>query len=176
MDRERMVRFQDSFMSSPIVNPFANKGEVYLCEDMATVCDAMKVDLNTQVMLAYYDAKTLEDFCLLAEADLKDLITKARLMRRAIPPLQIRKIEVLREWVQEISKPRDESRLPAWIRLAQPKRKRKSKKLIPEDWKDLFRQDLPRLKHNLQKKGANLSGFASFMPSFHAINMCGMVS
>jgi hypothetical protein len=173
-----ITNFQNAFLTRPpaAINPFSNKGEVYLCEDMATVCDAMKLDLNTQVMLAYYDAKTLEDFCLMAEADLKDMISRARAMRRAIPPLQIRKIEVLREWVQELSKPKDESRLPAWIRLSRPKRsRRKSKKLIPEDWKEEFRRDLPKLKHNLQKKGASLSGFGSFIPSFRSIGMCGLV-
>lgn len=163
---------------SPIVNPFANKGEVYLYNDMAAVADAIKLDLNTQVMLAYYDAKSLEDFCLMAEADLKDMVVKARQMRRAIPPLQIRKVEVLREWVREISVPQDESRLPAWIRLAQPRRKRRSKKqLIPDDWKEQFRRDLPKLKHSLRKRGENSSllDMGNILPNFQRITMCGFV-
>ncbi len=159
------------------INPFANKGEVYLCQDMALVADAMNLDWNTRVMLAYYDAKTLEDFCLLAESDLKDLVARAQAMRRTIPPLQLRKIQVLREWVQEISSSQDESRLPGWIKLTQKKSKRKSKKIIPEDWKTQFTRDLPRLKHQLKKKGADLStfSFSYFAPSLQSISMCGLV-
>lgn len=162
------------------INPFANKGEVYLCHDMALVADAMKLDLNTRIMLAYYDAKTLEDFSLLAESDLKDLVTRAQAMRRTIPPLQIRKIQVLREWVQEISTPQDESRLPAWIRLAQKKKKsnKKTKKLIPEDWKAQFTRDLPKLKHQLRQQGGTsfpTFSLSYFAPSFQSISMCGLV-
>ena len=163
---------------APIFNPFANKGEVYLCEDMALVSDAMKLDLNTQIMLAYYDAKSLEDFCLIAEDDLKDMIVNARSMRRTLPPLQIRKIEVLHEWVKEISNPREDARRPSWIRFSQHRHssRRRPKKLIPDDWKEQFRRDLPQLKHNLRQKGASLSGFSNFIPSFQSVNMCGTVT
>jgi hypothetical protein len=49
--------------SRPSPNTFANKRENQLGSDMMVLAEAMHLELNTQTMLAYYDARTLEDFC-----------------------------------------------------------------------------------------------------------------
>jgi hypothetical protein len=156
-------------------NPFANKGETQLGSDMIVLAEALTLDLNTQTMLAYYDARSLEDFCLMAEADFKDLLAKARSMNRALPPLQIRKVQVLREWVQELSKPRDDSTLPAWVRLSQPKTSNKKGSLIPKDWKMRLKKDLPQLKMKLKVKGERLTSYPwiNYLLSFRSIVLCG---
>jgi hypothetical protein len=156
-------------------NPFANKGETQLGSDMIVLAEALSLDLNTQTMLAYYDARSLEDFCLMAEADFKDLLAKARSMNRALPPLQIRKVQVLREWGQELSKPRDDSALPAWVRLSQPKASNKKGSLIPKDWKMRLKQDLPQLKMKLKAKGERLTSYPwiNYLLSFRTIVLCG---
>ena len=167
-------------MSKPlfqvIVNPFEYRRDVYLARDMAYVADAMNLDVNTQAMLALYDAKSLEDFSLMAPADIHDLVGKAQSMRRAIPPLQVRKIEVLREWIQEISRPKDETQIPTWTRRDRTRRG-KSRRLIPRDWKEQFESDLPRLKQKLQALSSTLSIFPmnSFAPNFRILTMCGLV-
>ena len=167
-------------MSKPlfqvIVNPFEYRRDVYLGRDMAYVADAMNLDVNTQAMLALYDAKSLEDFSLMAHADMHDLVMKAQSMRRAIPPLQVRKIEVLREWIQEISRPKDESQMPAWARRDRTRR-RKSRRLIPRDWKEQFESDLPMLKQKLQVQSSSMSVFRvdSFAPNFRILTMCGLI-
>ena len=167
-------------MSKPlfqvIVNPFEYRRDVYLGRDMAYVADAMNLDVNTQAMLALYDAKSLEDFSLMAHADMHDLVMKAQSMRRAIPPLQVRKIEVLREWIQEISRPKDETQIPTWTRRDRTRRG-KSRRLIPRDWKEQFESDLPRLKQKLQALSYTLSIFPmnSFAPNFRILTMCGLV-
>ena len=167
-------------MSKPlfqvIVNPFEYRRDVYLGRDMAYVADAMNLDVNTQAMLALYDAKSLEDFSLMAHADMHDLVMKAQSMRRAIPPLQVRKIEVLREWIQDISRPKDESQMPAWARRDRTHR-RKSRRLIPRDWKEQFESDLPMLKQKLQVQSSSMSLFRvdSFAPNFRILTMCGLI-
>eukprot|EP00934_Nitzschia_sp_Nitz4_P005411 Nitzschia sp. Nitz4//scaffold348_size17284//3656//4534//NITZ4_008841-RA/size17284-processed-gene-0.9-mRNA-1//-1//CDS//3329548685//5401//frame0 len=162
-----------------MINPFSNTGDISLGYDMALVADALKLDMNSQVMLAYFDARSLEDFCLMTEADLHQLVATARDMRRALPPLQIRKIEVLRDWAKGLSEPKDESHLPVWVKLTTPKRaKCKKGELIPKDWKTQFRRDLPNLKVNLRRKGEHAAAFGQFgkfVPNFHSISMCGII-
>jgi hypothetical protein len=45
---------------------------------MLILAEAMHLELNTQTMLAYYDARTLEDFCFMADVDFNELVAKAR--------------------------------------------------------------------------------------------------
>jgi hypothetical protein len=158
-------------------NPFAHKGETQLGPDMAVLAETLNLDLNTRTMLAYYDARTLEDFCLMADADLEDLVSKARSMSRALPPLQIRKVEVLREWVRDLMKPIDDSHLPAWAKQPKPTRASRNKAtLIPKDWKARFKRDLPTIKESLRRRGESpptTPPWQSFILSYRNI-LCGL--
>lgn len=158
-------------------NPFANSGNIFLAQDMSTIAEAMRLDTNTQTMLAYYDAKTLEDFCMMAEVDLRDMIEKAEKMKRALAPLQIRKIEVLREWAQQLCRSDDKLGLTSWIRLMQMKKSNDGDSIVPSDWKQKFDEDLPKLKETLKIKALSMPKCSAFeySPSFKSINMCGHV-
>lgn len=145
-------------------NIFAMAGEAKLSSDMNYLAEGMNLDVNTRTMLAYYDAKTLEDFSMMSEADLYDMVSRARLMNRALPPLQVRKVEVLREWVKDLLDPHDpddddESNFPAsWKKQKQTRaNSKKLQEYVPNDWKLKFRKDLPKLKHSLKTRGENMT-------------------
>ena len=67
----------------------------------------------------------------MVEADLQDLVSRARLMNRALLPLQVRKVEVLREWVRDLIDPEDETEddedMPTWQRQMQARLKKQKK-------------------------------------------------
>ena len=119
--------------------------------DMMVLANTFHLDKNTQILLAYYDARTLEDFCLMTKVDFDTLLVSATLHNRPLPPLQIRKVQVLREWVQSLvdTKP---VHIPAWIQTTSENPVEKAN-LIPSDWKRRFQQDLPKLKKLLKLKG-----------------------
>lgn len=161
------------------MNQFKNASEIHLEDDMAYIARQFKLDKNAQLMLAYYDARSLEDFCLMSIADVNDMIQRAKEMERALPPLQIRKIRVLREWVQELADPQDNLDIPAWVRISKSKRiRRKKGELIPSNWKSEFKKDLPDLKEELQKRADDLSFsnlLSAYLPTFQSFGMCGYV-
>jgi hypothetical protein len=130
-------------------DPFANKGTEKLGPDMMILVDAFHLDKNTQVLLAYYDARTLEDFCCMTQVDFDELKLSAERMNRALPPLQIRKVQTLREWVQGLAKNADNKPLRE---LNMPERLDRAN-LIPKDWKRKFKDALPDLKHALKERG-----------------------
>ena len=123
---------------------------------MMYLADAFHLDQNTRVLLAYYDARTLEDFCCMTQVDFDELKLSAECLNRALPPLQIRKIQVLREWVQGLAN--KASKTPLW-ELGMPDRV----KLIPKDWKKQFKEALPDLKQDLKKRGER---WTNSCPSF----------
>eukprot|EP00751_Fragilariopsis_kerguelensis_P009969 CAMPEP_0170785278 /NCGR_PEP_ID=MMETSP0733-20121128/16794_1 /TAXON_ID=186038 /ORGANISM="Fragilariopsis kerguelensis, Strain L26-C5" /LENGTH=230 /DNA_ID=CAMNT_0011130667 /DNA_START=470 /DNA_END=1159 /DNA_ORIENTATION=- len=73
------------------------KARLTLNKDMTVLADGINLDHNSRLMLAAYDARTLDDFYLMADTDFRDLIKKARMTK-----LQIRKIRKLRRWLKEI--------------------------------------------------------------------------
>jgi hypothetical protein len=139
---------------------------------MSILADGMNLDQKTRTMLAYYDARSTEDFALMADVDFYDLVAKARSMNRALPPLQIRKVEVLREWVKDLTyverDPLDE--IDEVSTLARMTKKRRlmrtgaekvnrdcSPQSLPRDWKIRFKRELPRLRVNLKARGESLT-------------------
>jgi len=171
------TRYVSKPLFQVVVNPFEHRREVFLGRDMSHIADALKIDYNTQAMLAFYDAKSLEDFSLMAQSDVQDLVAKAQSMGRTIPPLQVRKIEVLREWIQSISRPRDDSKVSPWRSRRTASHLGKARRLIPRDWKERFHKDLPRLLEKLQAQSSAVSTFSiqSFTPNWRRITMCGFV-
>lgn len=134
---------------SSSADPLAIKGTEQLGPDMMILVDAFNLDKNTQVLLAYYDARTLEDFCCMTQVDFDELMLSAERLNRALPPLQIRKVQILREWVQGLAKKADNK--PLWA-LDMSERFDMAN-LIPKDWKRKFKDALPDLKHALKERG-----------------------
>lgn len=79
--------------------------------DMTILAEGFKLDKNSRSMLVQFDAKTLEDFSLMNDDDFDLLVEKARSIGKELPPLQVRKVQVLREWVQGLCPP--DERVPA---------------------------------------------------------------
>jgi hypothetical protein len=123
-----------------------------LGNDMIILAEGMHLDANTKALLAKYDAKTIDDFFMMGDVDFNDLLAKARTSNRGLPPLQIRKVRILREWVTELVKSADPSDLP-WAKFKNKDGKDPTaKSLVPKDWKRRFKQDLPTLKKKLREK------------------------
>jgi hypothetical protein len=134
---------------------------VKLEKDMTLLADAIHLDNNTRTLLASYDAKTIEDFFMMGETDFQHLLAKARNSNRGLPPLQIRKVRILREWITDLinaTHPDVSSFLP-WETSATEKNSLNvtSDSLLPKDWKRRFQQDLPKLKKKLRRKGDSLA-------------------
>jgi hypothetical protein len=72
-------------------------------------------------------------------------------LNRAMPPLQIRKVQVLREWVQGLVKKKADDK-PWWELKGIPEQV-DTANLIPEDWKQKFKDALPDLKRALKERG-----------------------
>jgi hypothetical protein len=64
---------------------------IQLESDMLILADGMHLDRNTRMLLASFDAKTVEDFFMMGDVDFNRLLAKARTTNRSLPPLQIRK-------------------------------------------------------------------------------------
>lgn len=152
-------------------NPFSNKMEKGLGPDMMFLADAMKLEINTQTMLSHYDARSIEDFLFMSDNDFKDLCAKAKLMNRTLPPLQIRKVGVLKEWVRKmVDTTSNDSQAPDWAK--QPKTT-----IVPKGWRIQFKRDLPTIKQNLRARseirGSN--PLASFFLNLRSMFLCGAV-
>jgi hypothetical protein len=168
--RKRVKRIQAGDGSEKPPTP-----EPELGSEMMILAEAMHLELNTQSMLASYDARTLEDFCFMADVDFNDLVAKARSMNRALPPLQIRKVQVLRDWVKGLIDTKDDdSNLPLWARKS-PSNPRRKATMIPKDWKARFKQDIPKLKQALKAKGEKLTThpWLNYLLSFRTMFACG---
>jgi hypothetical protein len=140
---------------------------------MLIVADAFHLDENTRALLANYDARSLEDFCLMTERDMYGLLSAARREGRPLPPLQVRKIEVLRDWVQDLADTQiekvDTDESNSILAKSDDDEDEESlevlskSSLIPSNWKRRFRQDLPFLKEQLRLRGEDgpptLTGF-----------------
>jgi len=132
------------------------RSRIQLGSDMLVLADGMHLDSNTKTLLASYDARTVEDFFCMGEQDFKELIDRGRNTNRRLPPLQIRKVRILREWLTDLveASNTDATGLP-WFK---PKdindaKKNQSSSILPRDWKRRFKNDLPMLKKKLRQKG-----------------------
>lgn len=150
---------------------------VKLHADMKVLADGIHLDKNTRTLLAVYDARSIEDFFLMGEYDLNHMLAKARASNRGLPPLQIRKVKILRQWIADIVDDADPDKLPEWAKKRRAHGRRaqggklsssrhdkvtddsdgdeaaKDQSLIPDDWEKRFNRDLPKLKKKLRAKG-----------------------
>jgi len=147
-----------------------------LNRDMTVLADGINLDDNSRLMLAAYDARTLDDFYLMADTDFRDLIQKARITNHSLPPLQIRKIRKLRRWLKEIIDENMEEQLHYQNTMdgdqsTSCRRSRAStcntydnkhdknnnkQQLVPKDWKEQYKNDLPFMKMQLRQQGDSI--------------------
>lgn len=149
---------------------------------MLLLADAIHLDNNTKMMLASYDAKTVEDFFMMGDADFHHLLARARNDKRGLPPLQIRKVRILREWITELveSTHPDLPYLPCLMTskmssTGRSKTALEEVSLLPSDWKRRFYKDLPTLKKKLRRKGNSFSEvfpWLSYLINFRE-SLCG---
>jgi hypothetical protein len=139
---------------------------------MLVLADGMHLDRNTRMLLASYDAKTVEDFFMMGDMDFNQLLAKARTANRGLPPLQIRKVQILRSWLTKLVESHNSSDhgLP-WGQDTSEH----SDTLLPKDWKRRFKNDLPSLKKKLRSRGDSIFEmipFLSYLISF-CDSICG---
>lgn len=123
-----------------------------LGKDMTYVADGMNLDKNTRCLLAAYDAKTIDDFYLMSDNDFAFLVQRANANNHSLPPLQIRKVRMLRRWLKEVVEDNiseNDDTDPTSLR-------KQHFRLIPKDWKDQYKNDLPHLKLQLRQQGDSL--------------------
>lgn len=119
---------------------------------MTYLADGMKLDKNMRYFLAVFDANNLEDFYLMSDSDFFALVQKAKASNRCIPPLQLRKVQMLRRWIKEVV---EDHVLETEDENGTCRRKRKVQ-LIPKDWKEQYRNDLPHLKLQLRQQSESI--------------------
>eukprot|EP00534_Pseudo-nitzschia_fraudulenta_P009268 CAMPEP_0201152806 /NCGR_PEP_ID=MMETSP0851-20130426/13394_1 /ASSEMBLY_ACC=CAM_ASM_000631 /TAXON_ID=183588 /ORGANISM="Pseudo-nitzschia fraudulenta, Strain WWA7" /LENGTH=145 /DNA_ID=CAMNT_0047429905 /DNA_START=177 /DNA_END=614 /DNA_ORIENTATION=+ len=121
---------------------------------MTILADGMNLDGNTRCLLAAYDARTLDDFYLMSNADFRNLIQRAKATNHSLPPLQIRKVRMLRRWLKEIidDNMSEEYEDDMHSEITDAFR-RKRNKLVPKDWREQYKNDLPHLKIELRQQG-----------------------
>ena len=140
---------------------------------MTVLADGINLDGNTRLLLAAYDARTLDDFYLMADIDFKDLINKAKGTNNCLPPLQVRKIRILRRWLKDIideNMGENDEHSPRTRSSSSNKKHNRRRRLVPKDWIQQYQNDLPHLKMQLRQQGD------SYLERFPIINvMLGMV-
>jgi len=150
-----------------------------LHRDMRLICDVFRISEQSRYALRSFDAATLEDFSLMSDEDFADLILYQARVGTPVPPLQQRKLSVLRSWVRSIAtvenlevpetmssmsnksedinlnesnEGNDETTPKASFKFSARKR---GGTFIPADWEGKFYADLPRLRKELQQLGGN---------------------
>ena len=73
-----------------------------LDDDMEFLCQTMRINDNTRVLLTYFDAGTVEDFALMTPFDFRAMMEHSARFGRPFPPLQQRKVAVLSKWLREM--------------------------------------------------------------------------
>lgn len=126
--------------------------------DMNVLCDAFRLSNNTRFALAAYDATTIEDFAFMTDSDFQGMVLSTSHIGRPIPPLQQRKVMVLLDWARALI---DENVANASGGKESPANT--DAELIPFDWEQRFRKDLPKLKRKLKELGAAKSWRTSFV-------------
>ena len=120
-------------------------------KDMIHLADGLNLDPNTRCLLAAFDARTLDDFYLMSDNDFSTLVFRAKMTQNSLPPLQIRKVQMLRRWLSDLVEEN--------INGSDSGRSRSRKRdfrLIPKDWKDQYKNDLPHLKVQLRQQGDSI--------------------
>jgi hypothetical protein len=121
---------------------------------MTVLADGMNLDQNARNLLAAYDSKTLEDFYLMTDSDYSSLVNRAKARKHPLPPLQIRKIQMLRRWMREVV---DDNIYEHEETNNRSLRSRKRNvDLVPKDWKAQYKNDLPHLKLQLREQGDSI--------------------
>lgn len=122
---------------------------------MTYLADGMNLDKNTRCLLAAYDAKTIDDFYLMSDNDFSFLVQRANANNHSLPPLQIRKVRMLRRWLKEVVEDNITENDDSNHGLTNSLRRRHFR-LIPKDWKDQYKNDLPHLKLQLRQQGDSI--------------------
>ena len=122
-----------------------------LGKDMTYIADGMNLDRNTRYLLAAFDARSLDDFYLMSDNDFTALVQRAKSTKNELPPLQIRKIQMLRSWIKEVVDDHlndndDSGRM----------RRRGDFNIMPNDWKEQYKNDLPHLKLQLRQQSDSI--------------------
>lgn len=149
-----------------------------LHRDMRLICDVFRISEESRHALRTFDAATLEDFSHMTESDFIDLIATRARLGCPLPPLQQRKLNVLRKWAQilpvvettvapiqsegfEVKEYTSPSSGGEEVKYRNSVKKDVGKH-TPPDWEDRFYRDLPRLKNELREAGEtrNSSNFA----------------
>ena len=137
-----------------------------LHRDMRHICDVFRISEESRFALRTFDAATLDDFSLMTESDFLDLVATRARLGCPLPPLQQRKLAMLRILVQLQSLPAVESTV-APMRSEGFEVKNNSTEEVkfrasvkkdlgrhtPSDWEDRFYADLPRLRKELRETG-----------------------
>jgi len=90
-----------TFASSPAVGKYDHYNLVAtlaLDEDMEFLCRSMRINENTQALLTYFDARTIEDFSMMTENDFEAMLEHSARTHRPFPPLQQRKVAIALKW------------------------------------------------------------------------------
>jgi hypothetical protein len=99
--------------------------------DMTVLADGLNLDEHSRMMLAVHDARTLDDFYLMADTDFRDLIIRANLSNHTLHKLQVRKIRMLRRWLKEVIEENMENGSDSCFAG-----QRKQRGLLPTNWKN----------------------------------------
>jgi hypothetical protein len=132
--------------------------------DMTVLADGLNLDEHSRMMLAVHDARTLDDFYLMADTDFRDLIIRANLSNHTLHKLQVRKIRMLRRWLKEVIEENMENGSDSCFAGQW-----KQRGLVPTNWKDQFQNDLPNIKLQLRQQGDSLcerSPLLNYIASF----------
>jgi hypothetical protein len=132
--------------------------------DMTVLADGLNLDEHSRMMLAVHDARTLDDFYLMADTDFRDLIIRANLSNHTLHKLQVRKIRMLRRWLKEVIEENMENGSDSCFAG-----QRKQRGLLPTNWKEQFKNDLPNIKLQLRQQGDSLcerSPLLNYIASF----------
>jgi len=125
-----------------------------LNKDMTVLADGMNLDPNARNLLAAYDSKTLEDFYLMTDGDFTSLVNRAKAHKHPLPPLQIRKVQMLRRWMKEVVD--DNTYENEGTNNRSLRSRKRNDDLIPKDWKAQYKNDLPHLKLQLREQGDSI--------------------
>lgn len=150
--------------------------------DLTFICKAFRVDDRTRLWMSAFDARNLEEFAMMTDSDLSEMVLTAARYGRPLPPMQIRKLDVLVVWARELleeaavaeencrslmeyeSLPSKEAAKGAvgpeeqifgQGSFCDTKAKMSDMKcyLIPSNWQDRFNEDFPKLKIRLKERG-----------------------
>eukprot|EP00980_Cylindrotheca_fusiformis_P016637 scaffold4979_cov73-Cylindrotheca_fusiformis.AAC.9 len=140
------------------------KSNMELCSDMVYISDRLKLDIQTQYLLAQYNITTLKALSTLGSNEWEHI--QRRVRANGITDEQLIKLVALKEWIQDFSTA-------------------KKNHFVNDCWKQEFDQALPHLNEKIRKKksrdGGGSSSSSSLLPSsvsvvFRTLAQCGITS